>query len=149
MSSGWVMRYFVLLAILIFAASAALAGHQAPPQQPPFRPDWPDYIPSGAVMYAQTCSSCHGVDAKGHGPVAAAMKTSPPDLTTISKRHGAKFPRDYVTSVILGGTNISSHGPADMPVWGPIFQFLDKTNKQAVLRRVKNLCDYLESLQQQ
>ena len=98
-------------------------------------------------MYAQTCASCHGVDAKGDGPVAAMLKTSPPDLTTLSKRHGGKFPRDYVTSVILGGISISSHGSAEMPVWGPIFQFLDKNNKQAVLRRVKNLRDYLESLQ--
>jgi mono/diheme cytochrome c family protein len=99
-------------------------------------------------MYAQTCASCHGVDAKGHGPVAAMLKVPPPDLTTLSTRHSGKFPRDYVTSVILGGINVQSHGSARMPVWGPIFLFIDKNNKRAVLHRVKNLCDYIESLQQ-
>ena len=139
------MRYLLLAAVVLMAGSAALARHQVPTQKSPFPPD---YIPSGSVMYAQTCASCHGIDGKGHGPVAAMLKASPPDLTTLSKRHGGKFPRDYVTSVILGGINSPSHGPAGMPVWGPIFQVLDRNNKQAVLRRVKNLCDYLETLQQ-
>ena len=137
------MRYTNILGVLV-VMFVALAGRQAP-QQTPYPPD---YIPSGSILYSQTCASCHGVDAKGHGPVASSLKTPPPDLTTLSKRHGGTFPYDYVTSVLLRGVNKPSHGSADMPVWGPIFSFVDKNNKQAVLKRVKNLSDYLQSLQQ-
>jgi mono/diheme cytochrome c family protein len=137
------MRYVSILGVL-FVMSVVIAGRQAPRQTP-----YPaDYIPSGAVLYSQTCASCHGADAKGHGPVASSLKTPPPDLTTLTRRHGGQFPYDYVTSVLLLGTNVPSHGSSDMPVWGPIFSFLDKNNKQAVLKRVKNLSDYLRSLQQ-
>jgi hypothetical protein len=35
-----------------------------------------------------------------------------------------------------------------MPVWGPIFQYLENYNESAVGQRIKNLCDYLESIQE-
>ena len=69
-----------------------------------------------------------------------------------------KFPYDYVSSVLeLGPTpprNIPSeyaypaHGSSDMPTWGPIFQYHDKQNERVVTQRIKNLCDYLASLQE-
>jgi mono/diheme cytochrome c family protein len=138
------MRYLAITGSILLAISVALAQRQATGQQKPLPPS---YLASGAVLYQQACASCHGADAKGHGPVAPALKTPPPDLTTLTRRHGGKFPYDYVTSVLLVGTSLPSHGSSDMPVWGPIFKFIDKDNKQAVLRRVKNLSDYLESLQ--
>ena len=138
------MRYIAAIAFVLFAIFVAVGQYQTNAQRPLYSLD---YIPSGAVMYQQACASCHGADAKGQGPVAAALKTAPPDLTTLSRRHEGVFPYDYVTKVLLIGTNVPAHGPAEMPVWGPIFTFLDKDNKQAVLKRIKNLSDYLESLQ--
>src|SRR6516225_5684036 len=50
---------------------------------------------SGKQTYTHYCASCHGADARGNGPAAVVLKTSPPDLTTLAKRHGGKFPYDY------------------------------------------------------
>lgn len=38
------------------------------------------------------CASCHGVDAKGEGPVAKSLNVKPSDLTRIAARSGGKFP---------------------------------------------------------
>jgi hypothetical protein len=35
-----------------------------------------------------------------------------------------------------------------MPTWGGIFQYMDNYNQAAVQKRIKNLCDYLASLQE-
>jgi len=107
----------------------------------------PTYMPSGQQMYKQYCAACHGTDAKGHGPLAAILKTRPADLTTLAERHGGKFPYDYVSEVIEFGPGFPSHGSADMPTWGPIFRYYDKRNEQIVKQRIKRLSDYLASLQ--
>jgi mono/diheme cytochrome c family protein len=105
-------------------------------------------VPSGKAMYRQYCATCHGVEAKGDGPYAPMLKVPPPNLTTLAKRHDGKFPYDYVTEVLRFGPGPTiAHGSADMPTWGPIFQYLDKNNERAVRQRIKNLCDYLASLQ--
>jgi len=134
--------------LLVLASVLLLVGCQ-------FRPT---YMPSGDQTYKQYCAACHGADAKGHGPVASVLMTPPPDLTTLAKRNLGKFPYDYVSSVLeLGPTpprNIPSayaypaHGSSDMPTWGPIFQYHDKQNERVVRQRIKNLCDYLASLQE-
>jgi len=132
----------VMLSVSIFAAST-LSG--APRRQGPLTPD---SVPSGAVLYSQACASCHGDDAKGHGPNVAHLKTPPPDLTTLAKRHGGKFPYDYVSTVLLVGVHLPEHGSSDMPVWGPLFRYVDKDNKRLVLQRIDNISNYLASLQQ-
>ncbi|HYL62835.1 MAG TPA: cytochrome c [Candidatus Methylomirabilis sp.] len=107
----------------------------------------PTYIPPGHQMYRDYCAACHGIDGKGDGPVSASLVKHPPDLTTLAKRHGGKFPEEYVSSVLRFGPGFSAHGSSEMPVWGPIFQYLDNYNEAAVRQRIKNLCDYLESIQ--
>jgi hypothetical protein len=88
-------------------------------------------------------------DAKGHGPAASLLKIPPPDLTTLAKRHKGTFPYTYVSSVLLFGPGVTARGSTDMPTWGAIFLFLnDKENDSAVKQRVKNLSDYLASLQE-
>jgi len=106
-----------------------------------------NYVPTGEQMYKQYCAACHGADAKGHGPVAARLTTPPADLTTLAKRHDGKFPYDYVKSVLQFGPGAAAHGTSEMPTWGPIFRYIDKRNERAVKQRIKNLCDYLASLQ--
>jgi hypothetical protein len=48
---------------------------------------------------------------------------------------------------LQNGTQISSHGTAEMPVWGPILGKMDQTNSQDRLLRISNLSRYLETLQ--
>jgi mono/diheme cytochrome c family protein len=106
------------------------------------------YVPSGKTMYKQYCAACHGADGKGRGPATPTLNMRVPDLTSLSKRHEGKFPLDYVESVLRFGPGFSAHGSSEMPVWGPIFQYLENYNEAAVRQRIKNLCDYLESIQE-
>ena len=139
------MRHGVLSTTLLFVI--CVAGTKAWPAADDTLPS--NYVPSGKVMYKEYCAVCHGVDAKGQGPFASMLKVPPADLTTLAKRHGGKFPYDYAPGVLLFGPSPSIlHGSADMPAWGPIFQYFDKNNERAVQHRIKNLCNYLASLQE-
>jgi hypothetical protein len=40
----------------------------------------------------------------------------------------------------------ASHGSADMPVWGPIFRSLDRSDARTRVR-IANLVAYIESIQ--
>ena len=103
---------------------------------------------SGSEMYMSYCASCHGKDAKGNGPAAAALKSVPPDLTTLAKRNGGKYPALKVTSILRGNENLVPHGNQEMPVWGPVFLVVSGGNQSIVDLRITNLNHYLESLQQ-
>lgn len=72
----------------------------------------------------------------------------PADLTTLSKRNMGKFPYEYASSILRFGPGPTAHGSSDMPTWGPIFQIIEKSNERAVQQRIKNLCDYLASVQE-
>jgi len=103
---------------------------------------------SGKQTYMHYCAACHGADGRGDGPAASVLKTAPPDLTTLAQRHDGKFPYDYVSDVLRFGTRINAHGSSDMPIWGPIFGSMDNYDLAAVRKRIKDLSDYLFSLQQ-
>ena len=105
------------------------------------------YVPSGMAMYKQYCAACHGLEGKGDGPAAFTLKTPPADLTTLAARNMGKFPREYVENILRFGPGLKAHGSSDMPTWGSIFQMIDKNNERAVQQRVKNLTDYIASLQ--
>jgi mono/diheme cytochrome c family protein len=106
------------------------------------------YVPSGKTMYHQYCAACHGPEGKGDGPAAFTLKTPPADLTTLAARNMGTFPREYVETILRFGPGVKAHGSSDMPTWGSIFQMIDKNNERAVQQRIKNLTDYLASLQQ-
>ena len=140
------MRPRVLLVVFLCLAStfSAQGQHAANQTELPS-----NYVPSGKMMYKQYCAVCHGIEAKGDGPASSMLKVPPADLTTLAKRQGGKFPYEYVSDVLRFGPGPTIlHGTADMPMWGPIFQFLDKYNENIVQQRIKNLCDYLASLQE-
>jgi AhpD family alkylhydroperoxidase len=105
-------------------------------------------LAAGKQTYTEYCAVCHGVDARGMGPAASALKTPPSDLTTLAKKHGGKFPGEYVAEIVRQGKPIPAHGSADMPIWGPIFGVRENGNEAAVRQRIKNLCDYLATLQE-
>ncbi len=146
------IRHTLLFCAFLFVFSAA--AQEKPPAGSPAAATKtdksqlpPTYVPSGKVMYKQYCAACHGADGKGRGPATPTLNMRAPDLTTLSKRHDGKFPFDYVESVLRFGPGFSAHGSAEMPVWGPIFQYLENYNDAAVRQRIRNLCDYLESIQ--
>jgi len=102
---------------------------------------------SGEETFKSYCAACHGKDAKGAGPATVDLKSTPPDLTTLAKRHGGKFPADYVSNVLRNGVKAPAHGSSDMPVWGPLFAVVDGHDEALVNMRISNLVHYLESLQ--
>lgn len=128
--------------LLVFTASAQ---DTSPPNR------LPKETPSaahGKQTYREYCAACHGSDGRGMGPAASALKTPPADLSTLAKRHGGKFPYDYVADIVRFGKPIVAHGSNDMPVWGPIFAVRDNFNEAAVRQRIKNLCEFLATLQE-
>ena len=130
----------VLLMVCVAGARDKGAVDKAPPA--------PTIAMSGKQTYAHYCAWCHGPDGRGDGPAAFILKTPPADLTTLAKRHGGKFPYEYVSDVLKFGTRIVSHGSSDMPIWGPIFGSMENYNEAAVRKRIKDLCDYLASVQE-
>ena len=104
---------------------------------------------SGKQMYVNYCAPCHGVDGRGQGPVAAALKKQPTDLALLSKNNGGKFPATHIMSVLEFGAANPSHGAAEMPVWGPMLDRMDNTSAEnnVSLLRIGNLSRYLQSLQ--
>jgi mono/diheme cytochrome c family protein len=109
---------------------------------------------TGVGQYRTHCAQCHGIDGKGDGPVAPALKTPPSDLTLLSKNNGGTFPEEKVLETINGVGNLNAHGSADMPAWG-----LDLRTSTAsgsggyftpaqVKRKIKLIADYIQSIQQ-
>ena len=102
----------------------------------------------GAQIFRSYCATCHGVDGKGQGPVASALKHPPPDLTLISRRNGGRFPRDRVKATIAGQErSISAHGSREMPIWGPVFHQVERDQDWGEVR-LENITTFLQSLQQ-
>jgi mono/diheme cytochrome c family protein len=102
----------------------------------------------GVDTFKAYCVSCHGVQAKGDGPAAMALKKVPADLTTIAKRNGGKFSPSDVENIVMGTSVMASHGSRDMPIWGPVFQSL-APDASVVKLRVANLVEYIKSIQTQ
>ena len=140
MSDG---RIAAILGISLFLAFSVLAQDkdQADVSTPTITP-----VTIGQEMFRSYCASCHGLDAKGSGPAAPALKSKPTDLTQLSRRYGGKFPIAMVESAIEGNRLIPAHGSREMPVWGEAFR---NANRDETLAKIKihNLALYVESVQ--
>jgi mono/diheme cytochrome c family protein len=101
---------------------------------------------NGSDLFQAYCASCHGLDARGTGPAAPALKAKVPDLTLLTANHQGQFPAAYVREVIKGGTIFATHGSREMPIWGPIFHHVERDVDWGGVR-VSNLVDYLKSIQ--
>ncbi len=105
---------------------------------------------SGKQMYVSYCAPCHGMNAKGDGPVASSLKQPTTDLTVLSKNNGGKYPSERIVAVLKFGIANPAHGTAEMPVWGPMLSTMNpSTDSHGDLTalRISNLSDYLKSLQ--
>lgn len=142
------MKFIALIAVVVTISVFASAQNAA--TEPPVL----NHVPitrtpsnSGKQMFASYCAVCHGTDAKGNGPAASALKTAPPDLTVLSQKNGGKYPSAHVAAVIRGQAALSSHGTAEMPVWGPLFSSISGGHEGQVQQRISNLAQYVETLQ--
>jgi len=135
------------LKLLIFGVGLAIAG-PAFAQQAPKIQEVPVRLSGtmdGKELYREHCAVCHGVDGKGNGPAAAALKRSPGDITQMSKRNGGKFPTLAVQEQLRSGS-VVEHGSVDMPMWGKLLRPAGGTHNDATLR-MHALTQYLESIQ--
>ncbi len=137
-------RKFALLAALVAAVVTVAAAQEKQVKKQPIEPSNPG---SGAAMFKQYCSPCHGKSGKGDGPAASSLKTPPADLTALAKKNNGKFPDERVASVLRFGTTAAAHGSSDMPVWGPAFRSVSGGDESIVTMRINNLVRYIKSLQ--
>ena len=104
-------------------------------------------IPSleGKDLYREYCAVCHGVDAKGGGPAAAALKRNPTDLTQLARRNGGTYPKLAVKMSITNNGAIE-HGTVEMPIWGSVFSNTGQ-DKDLGDMRIMSLINYIGEIQ--
>jgi mono/diheme cytochrome c family protein len=140
------MKNLVLAIVVILSALIGLAAQTKKVEVRPAKPTSPA---SGERMYVAYCAACHGTTGKGDGPAADSLKNQPADLTQLAKKHGGKYPAEYVAGILQGKTEVTPHGSEEMLVWGPVFRGVSKGDEGQVRLRVYNLNKYLESRQSQ
>lgn len=107
---------------------------------------------AGAVLFAENCAACHGVDARGAGDFGVELFTVPPDLTRLAAENGGVFPRDYVLGVI-DGFDRGDHFSGAMPEFGagdmgPTVIVEEDGLGVPVPARLLALAEYLEGIQE-
>jgi len=110
----------------------------------------PMLVEVGREGFVRHCAACHGMDARGGGPVVSALRTAPADLTRIAARRGGDFPAGEIAEWIDGRFASPAHGTREMPVWGARFsQGLppDPLSQDLVRGRIVTLVEYLRSIQ--
>jgi mono/diheme cytochrome c family protein len=126
------MRQYVqaLLVCALYASTAA--------------PSWAQS--SGQQEFERHCALCHGLDGKGQGPLASAMKLVPTDLTRLAARSNGEYPASRVGDVIRNGGGVLGHGSSAMLPWGNYFG--EKGKPEVAKERIADLVTYIKSLQQ-
>jgi len=109
-----------------------------------------DTTVSGKTLFHQYCSSCHGVDATGKGPVAPLLKHPPPDLRTFARRRNGQFSSVELARFIDGRQEVPAHGSRVIPVWGKQFARIEVGSERESLAsgNLLELVLYIESIQQ-
>lgn len=102
---------------------------------------------NGKEMFSSLCTSCHGVDGKGHGHIVTERKAPPIDLTILSKNNHGKFPEAHVIHVLEYGAEVPSHTSVEMPVWGPRLGKINQKDPNDKELRIHSLSHYLETIQ--
>ena len=110
-----------------------------------------DPIASGRATYEEFCASCHGLDARGNGPVAEILTVQPADLTQLRQQHDGNFPVDEIYQVIDGREDVPAHGTREMPIWGNIWDMEEgrPVSEETIQRRINELIEYLRTIQEE
>jgi len=131
-------------AVCILAAAGLATGIAAARQDQQKKNAAPAQSPAGAELYKQNCAVCHGDDLRGGTGDFPTPYRRPPDLTTLAKRRGGKFPDAYVSDVLRNGVALPAHGPAEMPVWGMEFKAGNRLTAGEVNSRIALLVAYIK-----
>ena len=119
----------------------------------------------GKAEFQSSCASCHGIDAKGKGPVSDLLKVPPPDLTVLARNNNGVFPTNAVYETINGMKTVPAHGTREMPIWGERFNPIinlphavdpsywklagpEQSPEVVVRTRILVVIDYLNRIQQ-
>ena len=110
-------------------------------------------VEAGKNLFLTSCWQCHGLNAKGFGPMAEMLAIETPDLTELSKRNGGEFPMEAVAMKIDGRSPLLAHG-GEMPIFGPSLEYdqyvtLRMESGQQLMTGLPlaNVIAYLQSLQ--
>jgi mono/diheme cytochrome c family protein len=133
--------FALALAVVIYASAQDTSKKEI--KHVPIKPT---SAASGKEMYEAYCAVCHGIDGKGNGPAAEALKVPPTDLTVLAEKDGGKYPAMKVAAIIRGEEVLAAHGSKEMPIWGRLFWSMSG-HEAEVQQRVANLNDYVGSLQ--
>ena len=109
----------------------------------------------GKRDYNLKCASCHGLTGKGDGYFQPLLTVAPSNLSVLTKKNNGVFPTDRVVQTIDGRTDVSAHGPREMPIWGrdyalmggEIYFDVPYDGNAFVRGRILALVDYLNRLQ--
>jgi mono/diheme cytochrome c family protein len=138
------MKYFRLFGpIFAIAAVLPVVSAQTTVKKAPARPT---ASIAGKDLFHEYCAVCHGMDGKGAGPAAEALKKSPTDLTQLARRHGGRFPETAVLATLKGEASITAHGSGEMPVWGAVFHNMSNSPSLSQTR-LHALLQYIEGMQ--
>jgi mono/diheme cytochrome c family protein len=95
-------------------------------------------------MFDTYCAVCHGKGGMGNGPAAKSLTKAPADLTKLAANNNGVYPEVHVKRFIEGADEVAAHGTRDMPMWGDLFNSLDRNTAQI---RVQALSDYIKAMQ--
>src|ERR1035441_4836035 len=112
-----ILRPCCLMATIFLAVGLGNAQEKTVKQIPAK----PTVSVDGKSLFTEYCAVCHGINAKGGGPAAIALKQAPGDLTQITRKNGGKFPEDRILRMLKGEEPVAAHGSQDMPIWGAVF----------------------------
>jgi mono/diheme cytochrome c family protein len=117
-----------------------------------------DQVQIGAVDYQNFCAACHGKDARGGGPVAVELKTTPPSLRQLATRRNGVFDVNEVVQIIDGRGMPRAHGTPEMPIWGSLFRYVAEASgiltsdiedsEKDAQKHILAIAKYLQSIQE-
>lgn len=99
--------------------------------------------PAGQTLYRRYCASCHGLEGRGDGPAAPALRPPPSDLTKVE----TSLPE--LMQQIDGRRTILAHGTSAMPVWGEVFEeksISEPHRRRTALHQLQELAAHVRSL---
>jgi mono/diheme cytochrome c family protein len=117
-----------------------------------------DQVKIGAVDYENFCAACHGKDARGNGPVAMELKTTPPSLRQLAARRNGVFDVNEIVKIIDGRDMPRAHGTPEMPIWGSLFRYVAEASgilssnmedsEKDAQKHILGVAKYLETIQE-